>query len=121
MITRFLYNALAFVYNRNNKDGDESSAYWSGLTLLSIPISMLLLGLLRYFGYQIKAFTGTRLDAIPFYVLLLLLLRLTISKKRVRQHAQITSKTDQNIGFLLYCIWVAMSFVALIALVGVKR
>lgn len=114
MITRFLYNTLAFVYNNNKDREGETSAYYSGLCLLSLPTFVMIFIIMDLCEYQLKVITGTRLDVIPCYVCVMLLLWLCFPKRKVHEHAQVTTKKEQKASTIIFVILMFLSlFVAM--------
>lgn len=104
MITRFLYNTLAFVYNKHVEIEGESLAYYTGLFCLSMPLSLILLAIISISGYQLKVFTGTKWDTLPFFVFLMVVLWTCFPKKKVVEHAQVATKREQKISAIIFII-----------------
>lgn len=109
MIIRFLYNVLAFIYNHNVEREGESSAYYSSLCFLSLPLLALVPFFLYFAGYQLRSFTGTKWDALPLYVLIMGVLWLCFPKKKVIQHAQIATKKEQKVSTIIFVILMFLS------------
>lgn len=109
MITRFLYNTLAFVYNRNKEIDGETLAYYKSLCFLSLlcfSVGFIVMDLL---DYQLKAITGTRLDALPLGIFVITILWLCFPMRKVREHAQVATKKEQKISTIIFFILLFLS------------
>lgn len=104
MIIRFLYNVLAFVYNRHVETYGETTAYHTALCALSLPLAMLIPMSIHLCGYQLRVITGTKWDALPLSACIIGTLWLLFPKKKVIEHAQVATKKEQKISTILFVI-----------------